>query len=136
MCPTRTEQPYRVLWGQVVLQAKDDLEREPIGSLLYNQAAAFFLNRGEWAESRAAVADCLHMHPDDLSRSGKRWIAERRSREGLPPEPTVPPNRSTQTPLPTLVATMAPQQEVRKRRHERPHRADNPFSQFRRKANL
>jgi len=30
-----------------VLQAKADLENEPIGSILYNPAAAFFVSRGD-----------------------------------------------------------------------------------------
>ena len=102
-----TQKSYRVLWAQVVLQAKADLENEPIGSILFNQAAAFFVSRGEWAESRAIVADCLEMHPDDLCRCGERWIADRREREGLPPEP--PRDLRPQAPLqlPKLVATPA-----------------------------
>jgi len=76
-----TERSYRVLWAQVVLQAKEDLVEEPIGSLLYNDAKAFFLSGGEWARSRTNIADCLEMHPDDLGRCGKRWIAERRARD-------------------------------------------------------
>jgi len=88
-----TEQSYRLLWSQVILQAKDDLDNEPRGSVLYDQATAFFVARGEWAESRAIIADCLQMHPDDWYRCGKRWIAERRTRDGLSSEglPTPPP---------------------------------------------
>ena len=48
-----TEIAYFGLWAQVVLQAKADLEQEPIGSILYNQAADFFVGAGEWAKSRA-----------------------------------------------------------------------------------
>ncbi len=82
MATAVTEKSYRVLWAQVVLQAKTDLEHEPIDSILFAQAAAFFTSSGAWAESRAVVADCLEMHPDDLTRCGQQWIAERRRREG------------------------------------------------------
>jgi hypothetical protein len=103
-----TQQSYRVLWAQVVLQAKADLDNEPVGSLLFNQAAAFFVSRGEWAESRAIVADCLEMHPDDLCRCGTRWIAERREREGLEPEPPRAPRSKTPLVLPRLEALPPP----------------------------
>ena len=76
-----THQSYRVLWAQVVLQAKADVEQQPIDSVLFDQAAAFFVSGGSWAESRAIVADVLEMHPDDLVRQGRRWIAERRQQE-------------------------------------------------------
>src|SRR5450631_2344997 len=87
MATAKAQESYRCLWAQVVLQAKADLDDEPIGSVLFNQAAAFFIGRGEWAASRANVADCLEMHPDALGRWCERWIAERRQREGLEPAP-------------------------------------------------
>ena len=131
MSDIETQKSYRVLWAQVVLQAKADLENEPIGSILFNQAAAFFVSRGEWAESRAIVADCLEMHPDDLCRCGERWIADRREREGLPPE--APRDLRPQAPLqlPKLVVTPAPAPAAPKaRRTVKPH-AVNPFSPHR-----
>jgi hypothetical protein len=88
-------EPFRLLWIQVVLQAKADLENEPIGSVVYDQAAAFFVSRGDWAISRATVADCLDMHPDELYRCGERWITQRRQREGLPPTPAPTPQSNT-----------------------------------------
>jgi len=98
-----TEQPCRALWIQVVTQAKEDLEEEPIASILYDHAVAFFVGGGHWAESRGVIADLLAMHPDDLFRSGQRWIAARRTRDGLPPEP--PQDlRAASTSLPRLVA--------------------------------
>ncbi len=108
MSTVDTQKSYRVLWAQVVLQAKADLENEPIGSILFNQASAFFVSRGEWAESRAIVADCLEIHPDDLTRSGERWIAERRQQEGLAPEAARAPVSKTPLVLPRLEALPAP----------------------------
>jgi hypothetical protein len=121
---------YRVLWAQVVLQAKADLENEPIGSILYNQAAAFFVSRGDWAESRLMVADCLNMHPDDLSRVGQQWIDERRRREGLEPEPREASKKSEPLVLPRLVAVPGPNTHARRGRARTP-RTVNPFNPFR-----
>nr|WP_294548411.1 hypothetical protein [uncultured Rhodopila sp.] len=126
-----TQQSYRLLWAQVVLQAKADLENEPIGSIIFNQAAAFFVSRGEWAESRLVVADCLDMHPDDLKRCGERWIADRRQREGLPPEPEKANRPAGARPLPRLVASPAREKIGRK---ARPAAGSNPFSPFREQA--
>ncbi len=126
------QQAYRVLWAQVVLQAKADLENEPIGSILFNQAAAFFVSRGEWAESRIVVADCLEMHPDDLTRCGERWIADRRRREGLEPEPKRIGRRAEPVPLPRLVAVPAPETNRRRSRRSAAT-AGNPFDPFREK---
>ncbi len=125
-----TQQGYRVLWAQVLLQAKADLENEPIGSILFNQAAAFFVSRGEWAESRIVVADCLEMHPDDLTRCGERWIADRRRREGLEPEPKRVNRTAEPLRLPRLVAVPAP--EAHRRRPRRTAAPTvNPFDPFR-----
>ena len=102
--PHRNEQPCRALWAQVVLQAKEDLEGEPVGSILYDQAAAFFVGPGHWAESRMAIAELLEMHGDYLFKSGTRWIAARRAREGLPPV-TPEPSRPRDPPqLPRIIA--------------------------------
>jgi hypothetical protein len=120
MTASTSEKSYRVLWAQVVLQAKADLEHQPIGSILFNQAAAFFVSRGEWAESRAIVADCLEMHPDELCRCGERWIAERRMREGLPPEPPSAPRTKPSTPLPRLEALPGPGTLASANRRTRP----------------
>jgi hypothetical protein len=130
MSADKTQHSYRVLWAQVVLQAKADLENEPIGAILYNQAAAFFVSRGDWAESRLIVADCLNMHPDDLSRVGQRWIDDRRRREGLEPEPRVAPRKAEPIPLPRLVAVPAKNARAQKGRVRAP-RTVNPFSPFR-----
>jgi hypothetical protein len=126
-----TQQSYRLLWAQVVLQAKADLENEPIGSIIFNQAAAFFVSRGEWAESRLVVADCLDMHPDDLKRCGERWIADRRRREGLPPEPEKTVRPVGTRPLPRLVASPARGKIGRK---ARPASSGNPFEPRREQA--
>jgi hypothetical protein len=134
MSDVETQKSYRVLWAQVVLQAKADLENEPIGSILYNQAAAFFVSRGEWAESRAIVADCLEMHPDDLCRCGERWIADRREREGLPPEPPRSLRPTAPLELPRLVATPAPAPAGQRGRRGAPARQGNPFAPNRMKS--
>jgi hypothetical protein len=130
MPKAESQQPYRVLWAQVVLQAKADLENEPIGSILFNQAAAFFVSRGEWAESRIVVADCLEMHPDDLTRCGEQWIADRRRREGLEPEPKRTARAAEPVPLPRLVAVPAPETNRRRGRRSIAPNA-NPFDPFR-----
>jgi len=96
-----------VLWFQVVLQAKDDIEHEPTDSVLYEQAANFFVGAGRWAESRAIIADALELHVDDLCRCGRRCIAARRMREGLPPEPPPAP-RVAWVPFPRLMARPRP----------------------------
>jgi hypothetical protein len=77
---------YRALWSAAVMQAKADVEHQPFESIDYDQAVAFFIGGGAWAESRLALADCLELHPDDLERVGRRCIAARRELEGLPPE--------------------------------------------------
>jgi hypothetical protein len=131
MSGSESQQSYRVLWAQVVLQAKADLENEKIGSVLFNQAAAFFVGRGDWAQSRLIVADCLGMHSDDLTRCGERWIAARRERDGLAPEPkreAVPAKR--RGPLPRLVAVPAAEQRG-KGRSVMAARAAHPFDPFR-----
>ena len=131
MPAAETQQSYRVLWAQVVLQAKADLEYEPIGSILFDQAVAFFVSRGEWAESRRMVADCLDMHPDDLSNRGARWIADRRQREGLAPEEPKPALQSaTLPPLPRLVAVAAAD-TGRRKSHPGAMSAVTPFNPFR-----
>ena len=128
MSSVDTQKSYRVLWAQVVLQAKADLENEPIGSILFNQAAAFFVSRGEWAESRAIVADCLEIHPDDLTRSGERWIAERRQQEGLAPELARSPRSKTPLVLPRLEALPAsPTPTRQKMARKGALRSVNPF---------
>jgi hypothetical protein len=130
MPKVETQHAYRVLWAQVVLQAKADLENEPIGSILFNQAVAFFVSRGEWAESRVVIADCLEMHPDDLTRCGERWIADRRRREGLEPEPKRETRAAEPVRLPRLVAVPAPETTRRRpRRIAAP--AINAFDPFR-----
>ena len=127
MPAVETQQSYRLLWAQVVLQAKADLENEPIGSLLFNQAAAFFTSRGEWATSRAIVADCLEIHPDDLCRCGARWIADRRQQEGLAPEPPAMSPSKIPLRLPHLEALPTPNPSLKRPRREIGPRSVNPF---------
>jgi len=91
---------YRALWGAAVLQAKEDVEHQPFNSIAYDQAVAFFVGGGAWAESRSALADCLEVHPDDIERVGRRCIAARRKLDGLPPDAGRPPQRAS-----PLVAT-------------------------------
>lgn len=84
------EQPCRALWAAVVLQAVEDVRSTVIGSIEFDHAAAFLTATGAWAESRAAIADCLDCHPDQILRSGARYVAERRVAEGLPAVAAVP----------------------------------------------
>ncbi len=86
---------YRALWGAAVLQAKEDVERQPFNSIAYDQAVAFFVGGGAWAESRSALADCLDVHPDDIERVGRRCIAARRKLDGLPPDTGQRPQRAS-----------------------------------------
>ena len=130
----------RALWSAVVLQAKSDIETEPMDSVDYAQAVAFFTGGGEWAHGRANVADFLDLHPDDLERCGRRWIAARRRQEGLSPEPERPlrsvPLTGLRTPLNLtgLVAIPAPPQRRRCPATQEPKCA-NPFNPFRVHAN-
>jgi len=81
------------LWAAVVRQALDDLDYEPFDSFPYLDAAAFFLNGGEWAVARGAIADLLGVHPDDIRRCGMRHLTDRRLTEAIPepaPAPCVP----------------------------------------------
>ncbi|MGD0109567.1 MAG: hypothetical protein ABSC06_36900 [Rhodopila sp.] len=128
MATGKTDQSYRVLWAQVVLQAKADLEHEPVDSILFNQAAAFFVSGGEWGVSRATVADCLDMHPDDLYRCGERWIADRRERDGLPPLPKRTSPAQKHGPLPRLVALPGPNSQAKKGRQTGSSQGANPFA--------
>jgi hypothetical protein len=77
---------YRGLWASVVLQALDDIWGQPMGSIDFLQAAAFFTGAGAWAESRTIIGDFLELHRDDLEALGKRCIDARHTRESLPPE--------------------------------------------------
>jgi hypothetical protein len=81
------EAAHRNLWGAVVLQAKSDIETEPLESLEYAHAVAFFTSGGEWTQMRAIVGDFLQLHHDDIERFGRRCIEQRRSAEGLDPLP-------------------------------------------------
>jgi hypothetical protein len=82
---------YRGLWASVVLQALDDIEGQPIGSLEFGHAVAFFSGVGAWAESRTIIGDFLEFHRDDLEALGKRCINARYAREGLLPGTSHPP---------------------------------------------
>ena len=105
----------RALWVAVVQQAIDDVADEPIGSLDWDEAVAFFTDAGDWAAARTSVADMLEMHADDLVRVGRRIIAERRVSEGLDYEtPLVLPHAARRVvtrhtgPLPYLEAMFLP----------------------------
>src|ERR1700750_1217401 len=78
---------HKALWTAVVLQARADIESEPLDSTNYAQAVALFLNDGDWAESRTAIADQLGLHGDDLRRLGRQAVSEGRQREGIINEP-------------------------------------------------
>jgi hypothetical protein len=77
---------YRGLWSSVVLQAIEDIENQPMQSIAFDEAVAFFTRSGTWAESRTMVGDFLELHRDDLETIGKHCINARATREELPPE--------------------------------------------------
>jgi hypothetical protein len=76
---------YRGLWGAVILQAKADIQTEPMGSIDFNQAVEFFTGGGAWARTRTAIGDYLDLHGDDLERLGRQYINRRLLAEGLEP---------------------------------------------------
>jgi hypothetical protein len=78
---------YRGLWSSVVLQAIEDIENQPMQSIAFDEAVAFFTRSGRWAESRTMIGDFLELHRDDLETIGKHCINARVTREELPPEP-------------------------------------------------
>ena len=65
IAPVLDEQNYRALWSQVVLQAKQDLETEQPGSVVYGKAESFFSGSRQWAETRDAIATMIDLHADD-----------------------------------------------------------------------
>lgn len=93
----------KVLWMAVVQQALDDLDYEPYGSQLHASATAFFLRGDDWAASRAAIADQIELHPDDLRRAALRHIAERQARDPAPAPR--PPGVTARPPACRAVAT-------------------------------
>src|SRR4051812_13065563 len=84
--PNSPRLDYRALWSSVVLQAIEDIETQPMQSLVFADAVAFFTRSGSWAESRSTIADFLDMHRDELEAIGRRCIDSRRSREDLQTE--------------------------------------------------
>lgn len=97
------------LWAAVIQQARDDLADCEINSIEYGQAVAFFTHGGTWGESRAAIADYLAIHADDIERAGKRWIAARERADGrLPAPPRVRPVPAA--PAPVVQAPVVPAQ--------------------------
>ena len=84
--PISPELSYRGLWTSVVLQAVEDIVSQPMQSLDFADAVAFFTRSGPWAGSRAIIADFLDMHRDELEGIGRRCINTRIAREGMPSE--------------------------------------------------
>jgi hypothetical protein len=82
--PSKSGQAERALWTAIVLKALLDISNEPLRSLEYIEAVAFFTSGGEWASSRLSIASQIDLHPDDLERAGRRRIARRREVERLP----------------------------------------------------
>src|SRR5664279_4640104 len=79
----------RALWSAVVQQAIDDVHDEPMGSIEYTDAVAFWSHAGDWTRARSGIADELGIHADDLAATGRRIIAQRRVSEGLTAETPV-----------------------------------------------
>src|ERR1700759_2781851 len=95
---------YRHLWSAVVLQAKDDVENQPLDSIEFTQAVAFFIGSGDWVQNRTAIGDFLNLHRDDLEKAGRRCINRRRVSAAL--EPLLPKH-----PWPTTARAPAPVRE-------------------------
>ena len=117
---TAEERQYRDLWVAVVLQAKDDIENEPLDSNDFAQAVAFFIGSGSWVQNRTTIGDYLDLHGDDLEKMGRRCVNQRRIAEGLEPLLVQPwPTRArtsklVEAPRPQPVAPSPPprQQQV------------------------
>lgn len=77
-------QGCRALWSQVILQARWDLAQCAVGSKSFEQAAAFFVEDGQWGDSRTAIAEMVDLHPDDLTRMGRLLIDKRRAEDRFP----------------------------------------------------
>ena len=115
---------YRNLWVAVVLQAENDIETEPLDSIDFAQAVAFFIGTGDWVQNRVVIGDYLDLHRDDLERLGRRCINARRLAEGLEPllprQPWPTPARARKTaepepqpkPQPTLPNQQAPRARI------------------------
>jgi len=133
----------RRLWSAVLLQAFEDLRDETFGSILYNQAAAFFFSPG-WRESRQNVCDLLGLAIEEIRRPALRILNARRLERGLPalqPTPVMsgPGLRPARAPaagamrvtLPRLVAEFKPEPERTRRAGGWRKRYDyNPFDPF------
>lgn len=134
-------QHHRALWAAVVLQARDDIDGEHYRSTEYTDAVAFFTAAGPWGESRQAVADCLGLHTDDLTRLGRAAIEARHLRDGPPPvivrpavvvatQPTTAPRPEPRVTNPAPVVTRAevirrpepPAKRPYRRKHDDPPR--------------
>jgi hypothetical protein len=73
------------LWAAVVMQAKEDVEDLPVGSVDYQAAVAFLTSPSAyWQQARADIAAHLMIHGDDIRHAGQRWVITRRRAEGLP----------------------------------------------------
>jgi hypothetical protein len=64
----------------VLLQALEDIESQPIQSMAFAEAEAFFVRQGAWAKSRAIIADFLDVRCDQLEAIGRRFIEARREK--------------------------------------------------------
>jgi hypothetical protein len=93
-------QNCRELWGAVVLQAREDVRLQPLHSIEYDQAVAFFIGGGEWAGMRTVIGDFIGVHADNLEAVGRQFINERLALTGLPP---LPPRSSAKS-RPTAAA--------------------------------
>jgi hypothetical protein len=118
---------YRGLWGAVVLQAKADIQSEPVDSIEYAHAVAFFLGAGAWERMRTVIGDFLDLHGDDLKAFGRRCISQRRAAEGLDPLPERRASRAA-APLVTPIRPAADPIPLPKPAPSRPPaRRVNPF---------
>jgi len=134
------------LWASVVQQALEDVDYEQLHSVIWNQACAFFVDGGTWAEGRQNIADILGVHPDEIERAGRRTINARLLKEGLPPlqpRPAVSrtPKRRVPEPvavprqtlvLPRLVAVFNEPEPIRRQQRGgwRTRWDFNPFAQL------
>jgi hypothetical protein len=84
--PSGRQAGYRALWSAVVLQALQDIESQPIQSVAFAEAVAFFTRSGAWAEARTMIGDFLELHRDELESIGTRCIEARHTSDSLAAE--------------------------------------------------
>jgi hypothetical protein len=97
----------RALWLAVLLQAKEDVEKEPMDSIEYHEARAFWIDGGFWTAARANIGACLEMDGEVIAGIGRKWVNARLKAEGLPLLPA-----ASRKGVPIKVSRIAPRRLV------------------------